>query len=71
MRAFDQDGDGDDDLAIGIPDQNLSGVSNGGVVMVLKGRNGPINANGEARWHQDSTGILEAPGPNDRFGKAL
>ncbi|NND04095.1 MAG: hypothetical protein HKN91_15040 [Acidimicrobiia bacterium] len=71
LRAFDQDGDGDSDLAISIPDQNIAGVSNVGVVMVLKGRTGPITAAGEKRWHQDVTGVREVNGQNDRFGVAL
>ncbi len=71
LRAFDQDGDGDADLAISIPDQNLGGVANAGVVLVLKGRTGPITSAGDKRWHQNVTGIRETLGQDDRFGLGL
>jgi len=71
LRALDQDGDGDHDLAIGIPDQNKGGHSNAGAVLVLRGRTGPVTAAGDSYWHQDTKGVREATGKGDKFGKAL
>ena len=71
LRAFDADGDGDSDLAVGIPDQNRSGHRNAGAVLFLKGRSGGITAVGDSIWHQDKPGIRETAGPNDRFGRSL
>ena len=71
LRALDADGDGDSDLAVGIPDQNRPGHRNAGAVLFLKGRSGGITALGDSMWHQDKPGIREAAGPNDRFGRSL
>ncbi len=71
LRAFDQNGDGHADLAVGIPDQNLSATSNVGAVLVLAGGSAGISAAGNTRWHQDTIGVREVIGVNDRFGRAL
>jgi hypothetical protein len=71
LRAFDERSDGDGDLVIGIPDQNVAKIGNAGAILVLKGRPGGITAAGDSYWHQNTTGIREAPGVGDKFGKAL
>ena len=71
LRAFDERSDGDADLVIGIPDQNVAGIGNAGAVLVLKGRPGGITAAGDTYWHQNTSGVRESAGANDRFGKAL
>ncbi|MCP3974176.1 MAG: hypothetical protein GY720_06760 [bacterium] len=72
LRALDHDGDGDFDLAVGIPDQNIDGDGNAGAALVINGTptNG-LSAVGDTYWHQDTPGVLESTGVNDRFGKAL
>ena len=71
LRAFDQGNDGDSDLAIGIPDQNVGGDSNAGSILVIKGRPAGLSDKGDTYWHQDTAGVREATGPGDRFGRAL
>lgn len=71
LRALDADNDGDADLAIGIPDQNIAGHSNAGALLLLKGRSGGITAVGDSYWHQDTVGVREVAAPGDKFAKAL
>lgn len=70
LAACDFDGDGDDDLAIGIPgrDVGASGDAAGSVVLRL-GHDGGLLDGGE--WHQDTPGIQGVAEANDRFGGAL
>jgi hypothetical protein len=71
LRAFDERADGDADLAIGIPDQNVARLNNAGAVLVLKGRPSGISASGDTYWHQNVAGIRELAAPGDKFGKAM
>lgn len=72
LAAGDFDGDGTDDLVVGIPDATVDGIANSGAVEVLYGVTGfGLATNGMQRWHQDVVGIKDACGDNDRFGSAL
>jgi hypothetical protein len=65
----DFDGDGFDDLAIGVPNEELGGEMVAGMVHVLYGAaGGPA---GTQSWDQDSTDVAEAREPFDAFGEAL
>ena len=60
-----------DDLAIGVPGEDVGGAVDAGAVNVLYGSNGGLTAAGNELWHQDSPrhqGVAEA---GDRFGAAL
>jgi hypothetical protein len=70
LAAGDVDGDGYDDLAIGVPFESLSGKSSGGVVHVLHGSDTGLAAPGEY-WHQDSDGVSSSVEDDDYFGFAL
>jgi DNA-binding beta-propeller fold protein YncE len=54
--------DGYDDLAIGVPGEDLGTIVNAGAVNVIYGSNTGLNANTVPNqfWHQDSTNILDA-----------
>lgn len=72
----DFNGDGEDDLAVGVPFENLAGGADGGAVHVLYfdpalGNYGDFRLDNDDFWHQDSFGILGAVEPGDRFGGAL
>ena len=69
--AADFNGDGLDDVAIGVPEENLAGAGNGGAVNVIYGSPAGLDALGNQLWSQDSAGIEDAPESGDRFGHAV
>ena len=69
--AGDFDGDGFDDLAIGVPDEDISGQADAGAVHVLYGSSEGIRSSGDQFWHQDSSGVNDLAEAGDRFGAAL
>jgi FG-GAP repeat len=72
LAAGDLDGDGVDDLAVGVPDENVGTVEVAGAVNLLYGS--PTGLNGgraSALFHQDVAGIGSSAQPFDLFGAAL
>lgn len=70
------DGNPYDDLAIGIPREDVQGafgplVPDAGAVMVLYSTTLGLGAVGSEVWHQDTLGMADASEQNDQFGKAL
>ena len=70
LAAGDFDGDGYDDLAIGVPYEDVGTVGNAGAVNVLYGSAGGLTATGNQIWTRDD---FQTPGaaPDDRFGATL
>ncbi len=59
LAIGDMDGDGTDDLAVGVPEEDLlpgAAAPEAGTVNVVYGAAGGITSNGDQRWDQDSTG---------------
>lgn len=71
LATGDVDGDGFDDLAIGVPREDLAGGANAGAVNLLLGSAAGLTAAGDQLWHQDSAGILDLAELDDQFGHAL
>lgn len=73
LAAGDFDGDGIDDLAVGIPGASCAGFANSGSVMVLRGRNDldGLDAAGVSYWSQAQAGVVDDCETGDRFGAAL
>jgi hypothetical protein len=71
LAAGDFNGDGRDDLAVGIPFENTNGAIDGGAVAVLRGSDIGIVVTGDQLFTQASTGILDMPDANDLFGFSL
>jgi hypothetical protein len=71
LAAGDLNGDGRDELAVGVPSENVGTVADSGAANVLYGRAGGLAATGNQIWHQNSVGVLETVEPSDRFGHAL
>jgi streptogramin lyase len=71
VAAGDFDGDGSEDLAVGVPAEDVSGHVNAGAVHVFYNSHGFLNSAADDEiWHQNS-GILEAAEAGDRFGRAV
>ena len=65
----DLNGDGRDDLVVGLPDEAIAQVDQAGVINVIQGGANGLTARGDRLWDQaDLSGTVEA---NDRFGNAI
>jgi hypothetical protein len=78
VEAADFDGDGYDDLAVGIPSETHgsggSAIIFAGAINVFYGSSNGIDANlfqPAPIWHQDSSGILDEPEFAERYGYSL
>jgi disulfide bond formation protein DsbB len=71
LASGDFNGDGVEDLAVGVRFENIDGITNAGAVNVLYGSGGGLTDVGDQLWHQDSPGILGAAESSDLFGRAL
>jgi hypothetical protein len=72
LATGDFDGDGFDDLAIGVPNEAVApSVSLAGAVNVLYGSASGLTALGDQVFQQNTEGVLGEAGADDRFGSAL
>ncbi|MFN7940542.1 MAG: FG-GAP repeat protein [Thermoanaerobaculia bacterium] len=74
LAASDFNGDGYDDLAIGIPGEDIGTTPDAGMVMVIYGSAAglfPAGNPGAWRWRLGADGIGGTPASGDRFGLAL
>ncbi len=73
LAAGSFDGNGRDDLAIGIPQETVAGVFSAGAVAVLYGNSttAGLTAGGNQLWHQNSPGIIDTCEHRDSFGTEL
>ena len=60
-----------DDLAIGLPGEDVGSAINAGAVQIMYGSLNGIRANNNHVLHQDLSGITEQAETNDRFGSVL
>ena len=70
LAAGDFDGDGFDDLAVGVPGENLAGAGNAGLVHVFWGSNGGLQASGDL-LRQGVGGVPGSAQAGDNFGATL
>lgn len=71
LATADFDGDGHDDLAIGVPGEDLGSASDAGAAQVLIGTPDGLTSWGNQLWHQNSPNVTGAAQSGDRFGRAL
>jgi hypothetical protein len=70
LGSGDFDGDGEDDLAVGVPYEALGEVTGAGAMNVLYGSPQKLKPQGDQFWHQDVAGVNEAAELSDQFGSA-
>jgi hypothetical protein len=61
----------EDDLAIGVPLENLADTSDVGMVDVMYGSPGGLAPHTTQNWHQNVNGVNDSAGEDDLFGIAL
>jgi FG-GAP repeat len=71
VAAGDFDGDGFDDLLIGVPIEGLEGGAAAGAVNVIYGTPSGLSSTGDQFWTQDTEGIRNDADPNDSFGASV
>jgi hypothetical protein len=73
LASGDFDGDGNDDLAIGVPGESVAGFSEAGSVNMLYGSEGGLQDETphDQNWHQNSSAIKDAVEAGDRFAAAV
>ncbi len=71
LAAADFNGDGRDDLAIGVRNESIGTVAGAGAVNVIYGSNTGLNANGNQMWHQNVAGVAGGAEAGDQLGFAL
>jgi hypothetical protein len=71
LAAGDLDGDGEDDLAIGIRGGTIGGHFGAGAVSVIYEAGGRLNADRDQLWSQDARGIKGVAEDSDGFGWSL
>jgi hypothetical protein len=64
-------GDGREELAIGVPYENISGAFNAGIVHVLRGTSAGLTSTNAMIFHQDRPGVAGSAESLDTFGLAL
>ena len=68
-RVLDFDGDGDGDLVLGVPGEDIGATQNTGDIWMHEGPLTTINANDQRRIHQDSPGIPGVAETDDYWGR--
>ena len=67
----DFDGDGFDDLAVGVPFEDIGPVTDAGATQVVYGSRAGLTGARDVAYHQDTPGVRGVVEPGDRFGGKL
>jgi FG-GAP repeat len=68
--AYDFNGDGRADLAVGVPGEAVGSVARAGAVQVINGSRTGLTATRSQTWNQASPGIQGVPRVDDSFGES-
>ncbi len=67
LVAGDLNGDGRDDLAVGVPAESIGTLAAGGLNLIY-GAAGGLTSTGNQLWSQDSPNVQETAEAGDQFG---
>jgi glucose/arabinose dehydrogenase len=67
----DVDGDGDSDVAVGIPYEDPGNVDDAGVLQVFAGTPNGVDVTNDRRFHQGKSSIVGLAKPGDRYAAAV
>ena len=68
MAVGDVTGDGIDDIAVGVPNERVSGAYSAGAVVLLRGRRSGLTGSGAQEFSQDTVGVPGKAEKGDSFG---
>ncbi|GAB4536116.1 MAG: hypothetical protein Tsb0014_23640 [Pleurocapsa sp.] len=71
LATGDFNGDGKDDLAIGVPGEDLGEILDAGAVNIIYGSDTGLTSTNNQIWHQNSPGIAGIAENLDNFGSTL
>lgn len=71
IAGADFNGDGRDELVVGVPGEGVGGLPAAGAVHVLRGGTSGLSAVGDQLWTQGSPGVPGALESHDNFGASL
>jgi hypothetical protein len=71
VAAGDFNGDGIDDLAIPVPNQDVSGATDAGAVIIMYGTASGLSADGNKLFHQNKNGVASEAQTLERFATTL
>jgi hypothetical protein len=71
LAAGDYDGDGYDDLVVGMPYEDVDTFINAGAVNILYSTASGLGTTGQQLWNQGLNGLQETPEAYDIFGFGL
>jgi hypothetical protein len=71
LTTGDFDGNGRQDLAVGVPGEDIGGHSGAGAVNVIYGTSSGLTKSGNEVWYQGTVDVLGGPEPFDQFGADL
>ncbi|WP_419996707.1 FG-GAP-like repeat-containing protein [Streptomyces boninensis] len=71
LSAGDVNGDGYDDLAVGVPGEAIGTKAHAGAVVTLRGGSGGLTGTGAKATHQDTAGVPGVAEAGDQFGGAV
>ncbi len=71
LAAGDTNGDGYADIAVGVADEDLSGRTNAGSVVILRGSSSGLTGSGARSFSQDTSGVPGTAESEDHFGHSV